>query len=565
MRTVGGSFGAATATAILAADRAREARRCRPRAPTPRRSRSPAWRACSRSPPRASCRRPANAGRAVRAGPCWVTLSRRPDGSAVIASRRPWKARATRSACDLASSARSPSNSESTVSRQSTSQRSKWPGAQPHLHVQLGVRAERAAAVGLGAEQDRLPERGDLRHVRLDVELGDVGEDPADDRVRQRALVERAHEALAVCPVCDVRHAIHDVSGGGLRALDERIARLYPKGFRTCNAQAEVGRDDRIRRGRPRRARGDSRRRTRTTSIYSAEFENGKIVKLRPDAARQGGVRARRAQAEDVKEDHAAAGGQDPARAAGPARRRRRPAQAGRDRRQLPRPADGPGRSRCRCSTRIAESPRNKELLEQIRGHDRRHQGPPRRALQAARRPSSSSSAARCSNTYWLIQGAHVSLPLEAVKRQLADSDEVDVPRARRRRRQAARRRQPGQRPGSTPARRSSPTRTSTSARRRAGSACSTPACARPTSLFNSPDHIAIAHDLTGDGDPCDQCDHGTASAGEITGNARLGNNWRGVSAISRRLVGRLRQRLPRRLGAHRRGLPGRPSAGWTR
>ena len=50
---------------------------------------------------------------------------------------------------------------------------------------------------------------------------------------------------------------------------------------------------------------------------------------------------------------------------------------------------------------------------------------------------------------------------------------------------------------------------------------------------FNSPDHIAIAQDLTGDGDPSDQCDHGTASAGEITGNARLGNNWRGVSAIS--------------------------------
>ncbi len=50
---------------------------------------------------------------------------------------------------------------------------------------------------------------------------------------------------------------------------------------------------------------------------------------------------------------------------------------------------------------------------------------------------------------------------------------------------------------------------------------------------FNSPDHIAVAQDLTGDGDPSDQCDHGTASAGEITGNARLGNNWRGVSAIS--------------------------------
>jgi len=52
-------------------------------------------------------------------------------------------------------------------------------------------------------------------------------------------------------------------------------------------------------------------------------------------------------------------------------------------------------------------------------------------------------------------------------------------------------------------------------------------------SVFNGPDHIAIAQDLTGGGDPGDQCNHGTASAGLITGNSALGGNWRGVSAIS--------------------------------
>lgn len=51
--------------------------------------------------------------------------------------------------------------------------------------------------------------------------------------------------------------------------------------------------------------------------------------------------------------------------------------------------------------------------------------------------------------------------------------------------------------------------------------------------VFNAPDHIAIAQDLTGDGDPTDQCNHGTSSAALITGNSRLGGNWRGLSAIS--------------------------------
>ena len=51
--------------------------------------------------------------------------------------------------------------------------------------------------------------------------------------------------------------------------------------------------------------------------------------------------------------------------------------------------------------------------------------------------------------------------------------------------------------------------------------------------MFNLPDHISLAQDLSGDGNPTDQCNHGTASAGLITGNGRLGANWRGVSAIS--------------------------------
>lgn len=51
--------------------------------------------------------------------------------------------------------------------------------------------------------------------------------------------------------------------------------------------------------------------------------------------------------------------------------------------------------------------------------------------------------------------------------------------------------------------------------------------------VFNTPDHISVTTDLTGDGDPTDQCNHGTASAGLITGNDRLGAAWRGVSAIT--------------------------------
>lgn len=57
------------------------------------------------------------------------------------------------------------------------------------------------------------------------------------------------------------------------------------------------------------------------------------------------------------------------------------------------------------------------------------------------------------------------------------------------------------------------------------------------TSL-TGPDRIALHMDLTGDGDPGDNCDwwsghgHGTASASILTGNANLGFDWRGVSGV---------------------------------
>lgn len=134
-------------------------------------------------------------------------------------------------------------------------------------------------------------------------------------------------------------------------------------------------------------------------------------------------------------------------------------------------------------------------------------------------------------DTYWLIQGAHVRLPLGAI-RALEISDELDYIEL-------------------------------------ADGVAKPPADANPDNdlidaraqiqsdpyfnlgqtsgwiglldtgvreshvVFNLPDHISLAQDLTGDGNPSDQCNHGTASAGLITGNGRLGNNWRGVSAIS--------------------------------
>lgn len=72
------------------------------------------------------------------------------------------------------------------------------------LAVEFEMDAEGAACVGLGAEQDRLPERGDHRDVLLEVELGDVGEDPADLLIHHGLAVEGANELLAVCGALDV-------------------------------------------------------------------------------------------------------------------------------------------------------------------------------------------------------------------------------------------------------------------------------------------------------------------------------------------------------------------------
>ena len=53
--------------------------------------------------------------------------------------------------------------------------------------------------------------------------------------------------------------------------------------------------------------------------------------------------------------------------------------------------------------------------------------------------------------------------------------------------------------------------------------------------LFNNPSHLSIREDLTNPTapNPDDVCNHGTSSAAIITGNARLGDAFRGVSAIA--------------------------------
>src|SRR3954452_5724209 len=84
------------------------------------------------------------------------------------------------------------------------------PLTQPHLRVELGVRTERAAAVGPRAEQDRLPERRDPRDVRLEVELRHLDEDEPDDRVLQRPPVERADQTFAVVAALDVVKPVPD-------------------------------------------------------------------------------------------------------------------------------------------------------------------------------------------------------------------------------------------------------------------------------------------------------------------------------------------------------------------
>ena len=72
------------------------------------------------------------------------------------------------------------------------------------LAVEFEVDAEGAASVGLSAEQDRLPELGNHGDVSLEVELGDVREDPADLLVHHGLAIEGANELLAVGGALDV-------------------------------------------------------------------------------------------------------------------------------------------------------------------------------------------------------------------------------------------------------------------------------------------------------------------------------------------------------------------------
>ena len=142
-----------------------------------------------------------------------------------------------------------------------------------------------------------------------------------------------------------------------------------------------------------------------------------------PDAAEQGRVRPRRAQAEGAQGGHAPGPRQDPAGAAGPARERR-PAQADRGRRQVP-------GHRCEIPTfpmpvldEDRESKRNQELLKTTQGliADIKAQRAESYKRQGAELEK---FGGKVLDTYWLIQGAHVSLPLGQV-RELAASDELE-------------------------------------------------------------------------------------------------------------------------------------------
>ena len=262
--------------------------------------------------------------------------------------------------------------------------------------------------------------------------------------------------------------------------------------------------------------------------VYSAEFENGKIVKAGQATLGKESFGRAELKPKDVKEDRLPPEGKiqpalldllasgDPHKPVEIVVNYRDPLTIP----TFPMPVLDEDR----------ESPRNKEILGQIQGMIGDIKA--RRAdLYKQQSVQLEQLGGKVLNSYWLIQGTHVSLPLEAVKRLSAD-DQVDLPRARRRRREAARRRQPGQRPG----------------RRPRADLLRPVLQPRPDQRLDRPAGHRRAHDarrlqlagphrgradLTGDGDPSDQCDHGTASAGEITGNARLGNNWRGVSAIS--------------------------------
>lgn len=176
------------------------------------------------------------------------------------------------------------------------------------------------------------------------------------------------------------------------------------------------------------------------------------------------------------------------------------------------------------------ESPRNQELLKVARGMiaDIKSQ---RAAAYERQGAQVEKLGGKVLDTYWLIQGLHASLPLGSV-RELSISDELDYIELA---------------DGvAKPPADANPDNDLIDARAQIQSdpyfnlgqsagwiGLLDTGVRESHTVFNLPDHISLAQDLTGDGNPSDQCNHGTASAGLITGNGRLGNNWRGVSAIS--------------------------------
>src|SRR5205823_4446975 len=89
-----------------------------------------------------------------------------------------------------------------------------------HLSIDDHMRPERPSRVRLGAEQDRLPKRGDPRNVGLKIEMRDVGEDEADHRIAQRSRIERAHQPFTVITILDVHERgwhTHEDRDGALR------------------------------------------------------------------------------------------------------------------------------------------------------------------------------------------------------------------------------------------------------------------------------------------------------------------------------------------------------------
>ena len=175
-------------------------------------------------------------------------------------------------------------------------------------------------------------------------------------------------------------------------------------------------------------------------------------------------------------------------------------------------------------------SPRNQELLKQAEGIVESLKSE-RAGLYKRQAAELEQFGGKVLDTYWLVQGVHASLPLESI-RKLADSDEIEYLELAD--------------GAAKPPADANPANDMDDARAQifsdpyfnlgqtSGWIGLLDTGVRTTHvLFNSPDHIAIASDLTGDGDPSDQCGHGTSSAAEITGNARLGNAYRGVSAIA--------------------------------